>query len=329
MKVDVLPALTGVDEASWNGLVDRSVAASVFLTWQWQAAWARAFTAGVDLEILTVRAADGSLAGVLPLYPDGPDRLRLVGGVDVSDYLDLIAPAGTEDEVWQTLLEHRAAQASETEWDLHAVRAASPTAALLPELAPGYGLRATAQVQERCPVLALPATWDAYLARLSGKDRHELRRKMRRLERELPAVAVSSHAAVDGWDAALGRFLALHRRSKVGKARFMDERMERFFLDATTALAERGWARLWFLESESAPVASFLCLEYGDRVGLYNSGFDPAHARLAPGIVLLAHVIRDAIERGVPVFDFLRGEESYKQDFGPTPEDLVNVRLRP
>ena len=76
-------------------------------------------------------------------------------------------------------------------------------------------------------------------------------------------------------------------------------------------------------------MASFLCVEYAGTVGLYNSGFDPEHARLSPGIVLLAHVIRDAIERGVATFDFLRGEEPYKQAFGPVSEDLFNVRVRP
>ena len=78
-----------------------------------------------------------------------------------------------------------------------------------------------------------------------------------------------------------------------------------------------------------APVASFICTEYGDCVGLYNSGFDPAHSRLAPGIVLLGHVIRDAIERRVPTFDFLRGDEPYKYAFGPAPTDLMSLRLTP
>ena len=112
-----------------------------------------------------------------------------------------------------------------------------------------------------------------------------------------------------------------------GKARFMDERMERFFRDATRALAAAGWARLWFLDHEGAAVAAFLCFEYAGTVGLYNSGFDPAHTRLAPGIVLLAHLIKDAIDRRIPVFDFLRGEEPYKQGFGPVAEDLYNVRI--
>ena len=327
MKVDVLPGLTSLPEAAWNGLLDRSAAPSVFLTWQWQTEWARAFAGDQPLQILAVSASDGSLTGLLPLYEEAPEQLRILGGVDVSDYLDVIAAEGSEEEVWQALLQHRAAQ--RVEWDLHAIRAASPTVVAVPRLAASWGLRALTAIEERCPVLALPATWDHYLAQLSGKDRHELRRKIRKLERELPGVTVRSHAAADGWGEALSRFLVLHRRSKVGKARFMDERMERFFRAASLALARRGWARLWFLESDGEPVASFLCFEYAQSVGLYNSGFEPAQARLAPGIVLLAHVIRDAIERRFPVFDFLRGEESYKQDFGPTPEDLWNVRVLP
>ena len=327
MKVDVLPDLTAVDAAVWNGLLARSAVSSVFLTWEWQTAWARAFAPGRAVQLLTLRADDGSIAALLPLYEERDGCWRITGGADVSDYLDLIAPAGTEEEAWHTLLQHRAAHGDE--WDLCAVRAASPTAALLPVLAPSAGLRTVVEVQDRCPILKLPATWDAYLATLSGKDRHELRRKMRKLPRELPGVTVRSHADARGWDDALGAFLALHRRSKVGKARFMDERMERFFRDATSALVGRGWARLWFLESDGVPVATFLCIEHGDTVGLYNSGFDPVHARLAPGIVLLAHVIKDAIDRGVPVFDFLRGEESYKRDFGPSPEHLLNIRILP
>jgi CelD/BcsL family acetyltransferase involved in cellulose biosynthesis len=325
MKIEVHPDLHAFDEARWNGLLDRSRLPAVFLTWQWQTEWSQAFTAERPIQILAATDAAGTLAGLLPLYEDGPERQRILGGVDVSDYLDLIAPDGGEAEVWTALLQHRSSQA--VAWDLHGIRSASPTATLLPELAPAHGLTASVEREDRCPVLALPKSWDEYLARLSGKDRHELRRKIRRLERELPGATTSSHATEAGWDEAMTRFLTLHRLSKVGKARFMDERMERFFRSATARLAAAGWARLWFLEFEGAAVAAFLCVEYGGSVGLYNSGFDPAQAALAPGIVLLAHVIRDAIDRGFPVFDFLRGEEPYKYGFGPSPEDVLNVRV--
>lgn len=327
MKIDALAGWAGLDEKRWNALLDRSKLPSVFLTWHWQTQWVRAFAHEEQLRLLSVTDEDGSLAGLLPLYEERPGRCRFLGGVDVSDYLDVIAAAGREEEVWHALLQQRAAQP--VEWDLHAIRAASLTPTLVPALAPAYGLRAWTAVEERCPVLELPESWEEYLARLPGKDRHELRRKMRKLERELPGACVRSHVATEGWDEALSRFLRLHRLSKVGKARFMDQRMERFFRDATAGLAAAGWARLWFLECEGGAAASFLCLEYAGTVGLYNSGFDPAHSRLAPGIVLLAHVIRDAIDRGITTFDFLRGEEPYKQGFGPNPEDLFNVRVGP
>jgi CelD/BcsL family acetyltransferase involved in cellulose biosynthesis len=327
VKVEVHADLQAFDEARWNGLLDRARLPSVFLTWQWQTEWSRAFAAERPKQILAATDAAGALAGLLPLYEETPGRWRILGGVDVSDYLDLIAPAGREEEVWAALLAHCAAHRAE--WDLHGIRAASATATVVPALAPAAGLTPTVEREDRCPVLALPKTWDEYLAKLSGKDRHELRRKIRRLERELPGASSRSHATLEGWDEAMTRFLTLHRLSKVGKARFMDERMERFFRSATGRLAAAGWARLWFLEFEGEAVAAFLCLEYAGSVGLYNSGFDPARAVLAPGIVLLAHVIRDAIDRGFPIFDFLRGEEPYKYGFGPAPEDVLNVRVAP
>ena len=44
--------------------------------------------------------------------------------------------------------------------------------------------------------------------------------------------------------------------------------------------------------------------------------------------MLLAHLIEDAILRGKRTFDFLRGEERYKYEFGPVvAEELVTVRM--
>lgn len=325
MKVEPLAGFDALDEARWNGLLGRSAVPSAFLTWQWQTRWVEAFAADRPLALLAVTEEGGGLAGLLPLYEDPSGTLRPVGGADVSDYLDVIAPAGLERPVWEALLAHREGRPGT--WALRGLRAGSPTLGLVPGLAPAFGLRARVALEERCPVLALPPSWDAYLAGLPGKDRHELRRKMRRLEGELPGARVRLQEGGPGWEEGMTAFLRLHRASREGKARFMDQRMEGFFRGAFSALALAGWARLWFLEADGAPLAAFICLEYGGSVGLYNSGFDPARARLSPGIVLLAHVIRDAIVRGVPVFDFLRGEEPYKYAFGPVPMDLSALEL--
>ena len=325
MKVDLLDGLDAVGEAAWQGLHARSAFPSPFMSWPWQRAWLETFGAGRRLRLLRVRDGAGDLAGLLPLYEDGAQGFRILGGVDVSDYLDLIAPAGAGEEVWTALLQSHATAPGT--WDLHAIRASSPTVTLVPTLAPAYGLSAASAVEERCPVLDLPGTWDAYLATLSGKQRHELGRKMRRLERELPGTATASYASWAELSARLPAFFELHRGSHAGKARFMDLRMERFFRAAIGGLAERGVARLWMLEHQGRAIAAFICLEWPGAVGLYNSGFDTTTAAVSPGIVLLAGIIRDAIERGLARFDFLRGEEPYKLGFGARSEDLYRIQV--
>ncbi len=323
MKVDALDRFELVGEVLWSDLLARSVNPVPFLSWAWQTLWWEAFGDARTLRILRVADSSDGLVGLLPLYEKVPGIWQVVGGVDISDYLDLIAVRGSEEEVWAELLQHRAT--GSVAWDLHCLQAASPTVALLPALAPAFGLSTIVQREARCPVLALPESWESYLARLPAKDRHELRRKLRRLERQWPEARVRSHASPEGLDAAMATFLSLHRKSRTGKARFMDSRMEGFFRQIAAALAARGWLRLWFLEHDGAAVASFFCLEFAGSVGLYNSGFDPAHASLSPGIVLLCHLIRDAIERRFARFDFLRGEEPYKYAFGAVPEELFNV----
>lgn len=325
MKIEVLEGLAAVGPAAWQALHAVTSGRSPFLSWTWQSEWTRTF-ATARLEIRRVTDDAGRLLGLLPLYEAEPGVFRLLGGIDVSDYLDLLAEAGREDEVWAALLGSR--PAARPLWEIHSVPAASPTVTRLPALAAEHGAVVTVALEERCPILTLPTTWDVYLAGLSGKQRHEMLRKIRRLEREnsgARAVGLSSRADIE---ARFDDFLALHRQSRVGKARFMDERMEAFFRRVAAALAETDQLRLWLLDAPDGPLATFLCLEWDDRVGLYNSGFRPDAAALSPGLVLLAHVIRDAIDRDKRVFDFLRGEERYKYDFGPTPTDVYKVTVR-
>lgn len=326
MKVLVHDRVEAVGATAWDGLVAATRQRSPFLSWTWQSEWAGVFAEDRPLQIHCVEDGSGRLVALLPLYEVSPGTRQLLGGADVSDYLDLIAMRGREEEAWMALLQSRSAE--RVEWELHAVPAASPTVTALPQLAAAYGLSATVTVEERCPVLALPSSWETYLASLSGKHRHELLRKTRRLERDAPDARVSSVSAPAEIEARLGDFLSLHRRSRTGKARFMDQRMERFFRRILVAFAERGMCRLWFLDTSSGPIAAFVTIEWDETVGLYNSGFDPERATLSPGVVLLAQLVRDAIARGRRTFDFLRGEERYKFEFEPVAEPVHAVRIR-
>jgi CelD/BcsL family acetyltransferase involved in cellulose biosynthesis len=325
VKIDVHDSLEAVGADAWDTLQAGSRLRSPFLAWTWQHEWVTVFGEGRRLELHRVVDEDGHLVALLPLVEVGPGRWLLAGGSDISDYLDLIVLRDREAEAWTALLGSRAGAAAV--WELHAVPAASPTVTALPALAAAAGLRVETPVEERCPILELPDTWDALLASLSGKHRHEISRKLRRFEREAPDGRVTWAQTPAAIEARLDDFLALHRRSREGKAKFMDARMERFFRRAIPALAARGGAKVAFLERDAGPIASFVTLEWDGTVGLYNSGFHPEQAVLSPGLVLLAHVIRDAIERRIARFDFLRGEERYKYEFGPTPQAVHAVTI--
>jgi CelD/BcsL family acetyltransferase involved in cellulose biosynthesis len=325
VKTEVHESLEAVGPEAWEALHADSRPRSPFMSWTWQREWLAVFGEGRRLELRSITEPNGRLLAVLPLVEIAPGRLMLAGGADVSDYLDLLVREGRETDAWIALLEARAAEPAV--WELHAVPGASPTVTALPALAAAVGLVASAPVEERCPVLQLPDSWEAFLAALPKKHRHELTRKIRRFEREVPEGRIAWETTPAGIDARLDQFVALHRASREGKAKFMDDRMERFFRRAITALAARGGARLALLDTASGPVAAFVTLEWEGTVGLYNSGFEPAHAALSPGLVLLAGVVRDAIERGRRTFDFLRGEERYKYEFGPTPEPVHCVTV--
>ncbi|GBD10029.1 hypothetical protein HRbin22_02292 [Candidatus Thermoflexus japonica] len=196
---------------------------------------------------------------------------------------------------------------------------------LWPNLAPAYGLMAQVERLTVCPVLQLPATWEAYLRMLDGKDRHELRRKMRRVEAlENTRWYILQEEGPDAGE-AIEAFLDLMAASSPAKADFLSERMRAFFRQAIRYGLREGWARLSFMEIEGKKAATYLDFDYRDRIWLYNAGLHPHFAGLSPGIVLLAYLIRQAIERGKRAFDFLRGDEPYKFRFGAREVPLYRI----
>ena len=60
---------------------------------------------------------------------------------------------------------------------------------------------------------------------------------------------------------------------------------------------------------------------------MYNSGFDPAFADLSVGLLLKATTIRDAIERGLDSFEFLRGDEQYKYHLGGVDQAVYRMTV--
>lgn len=313
------PSVFDVLEDEWTALLRRSSTDIFFLTPAYGRAWWRHLGGG-DLCLMTVR--DGrELVGLIPLFlshpPDGP-TLQWVGCVEVSDYLDAVVAAGRETEVWETVLETLTGP-SAPRWarmDLCNVPAASPTLQILPALARQRGWLVETEVQEVCPVVSLPSTWEEYLASLDRKDRHELRRKLRRAE-ALEGLHWYIVGPGHSLETEMEDFLALMAKSTRAKREFLTPPMCAFFRELMQAAFAGGWLQLAFLEWDGRKLAAYLNFVYNNRVLVYNSGLDwRADPGLGAGIVLSAFLIRHAIAEGREAYDFLRGSEDYKYRLG-------------
>jgi CelD/BcsL family acetyltransferase involved in cellulose biosynthesis len=305
----------------WNELVRRSCCDTLFLTWEWQSTWWKHLGEG-GLRLVGFRAdGDGRLVGIAPLFHtqtgDGKDVLFLVGCRDVSDYLDLIVEPGQENAVYNALLDYL--EGDVPAWDLVDfcnIPQESPTFVRLRELAEARGYATLVEVEDVCPLIRLPATWDEYLMMLNKKQRHEVRRKLRKADAEAETrfiIVGPEHDLATEMQA----FIDLHQKSTPEKDQFMDPQMQGFFFDVAGVLQAQGWLQLAFVEMNGQKAATLLNFDYGGDILVYNSGYDPARFRnLSPGIIVTARCIERAIALGRGKFDFLRGNEVYKYRFG-------------
>ena len=172
----------------------------------------------------------------------------------------------------------------------------------------------------------LPATWDEYLASLSVKQRHEVKRKLRRL---WEAGDVAYHCIEVGQEVGdlTNTFLKLFALSRKDKANFMTRQMESFFRAQAEALAEIGLLGFGILRLDELPVSMIMSFDYNDTTYLYNSAFDPHFSSLSAGLLSKVLCIKESIQRGRKKWDFLQGRETYKYHLGGTDVPLSSCRI--
>ena len=309
----------------WAGLIAQTPDPLPFVTPTWQRVWLDHFQAGRRLRLLTAR--DGErLIGVAPFISDD-GRAEFVGHYSICDYMDAVVTPGFERSFFASILGELADEGVTT-IDLRGLRASSPTLEAVIEAAPAGGFAATREEEALSPGVHLPGTWDEYLNRLSKKDRHELRRKLRRLDSA--GGDVTLRVVTDAAEAAteLDTLFHLMRISSHHKEEFLDRPgMETFFREMTSTMAAEGMLRFYFLTFDGEAVASVLNFDLGGQLYMYNSGYDPAYSHYAVGLMSKTLLIKDAIENGRQCVDFLRGDENYKYDLGGKDQQVYRVVL--
>ncbi len=333
METTIYTDAAGFDTLApeWDDLLQRSASAPFFMHYSYQHTWWR-YLGNDNLVLIAVRTAAGQLVGLAPLYAQKNEarqwELSFVGCVDVSDYLDILVDRDYVDNVCQVLLDCLA-DPRRLAWDklyLCSLPQNSLTHNFLVPAAEARGWQVRVSQQDICPVITLPESWDSYLAGLDKKQRHEIRRKTRKIESEAQTrlYVVDSET---GLAEAMDDFIALHQKSTQDKQDFWSHSLIQFFKAVAIELARANWLKLYFIEVDGQKAAAMLCFDNNNEFLLYNSGYDPELSALSPGNVLTAYTIEEAIRLGRHRYDFLRGDEVYKFRFGAVAEPVYDVEI--
>ena len=289
----------------------------------WLKVWWQEFGAEAELYLSSVRQGE-KVIGIAPLLVR-EERVSLIGSVDVCDYLDFVVVPGRERDFFSALLDDLKGKGV-SYLDLRPLRPDSTVLTHLVTIAQNRGYEVLCHLEDISFELALPSTWDEYLAILTTKQRHEVRRKLRRLSEagKVDYYFVKDSVAVhDSMDA----FLKMFTESRTDKASFLTAQMESFFRSVADNMAEAGLLRLGILELDTLPAAMVMCFDYNDCMYLYNSAYNPQYNSLSVGLLCKVLCIKKSIQEGKKRFDFLKGDETYKYHLGGGEISLYSCQI--
>lgn len=324
-------------EAEWNRLVEQNHVHVPFLRYGYQHAWWQTRGGGEWPEgrlAIVIAREKGQLVGIAPLFHtphhQGQSRLMLLGSVEVTDYLDLIVEQGRLDEFVRALLGFlpSAGLPPWTNLDLYNLFEDSPLKPAIRQAAAGSGWQVEVQRVYHCPYIPLPGDWEAYLAGIDKKQRHEIRRKIRRLEASgVPSrwYIVKEEGDLDDEITAFTHLM----EQDAEKAQFLTPAMRKFMRAVAWWAFREGMLHLSFLEIDGQKAAVYLAFDYLNHLWVYNSGINRSLMEYSPGWVLLGYQLQWANENKRRAFDFMRGDEEYKYRFGGVDRFLERITLTP
>jgi len=324
-------------KTEWNQLLTYCSASHVpFLRYEFLSSWWNTMGGGEwqqgELCVVVGRTDDQVISGIAPLFYttnlEGIPALMLLGSIEISDYLDLIVQPSQIPSFINSLFDFL--NTIETPaWqiiDFYNLPEGSPT---LPALKRAAEERSWSFKQEKlqpCPYIPLPDNWEVYLAGIDKKQRHEIRRKMRRLQNyELP-VRWYIVEKEDQLDDEIEDFFSLMTQDPE-KELFLTDTMRSQMQALAHAAFNAGWLQLAFLEINGVKAAGYLNFDFNDHIWVYNSGINFDYGKLSPGWVLLSELIKWAIENQRTSFDFMRGDEKYKYQFGGVERFIVRATI--
>ena len=324
-------------QTDWDALLANGITHVPFLRFNYLRNWWQTRGGGewpADAVLVNILAHEGGhLVGIAPCFisvRDGKRTLLLLGSVEISDYLDLLVESRHVESFAQELIGYiksvLASELSIERIEFDNILDSSPSPRALRSACEAHGLGYSAKTIQRSPYIPLSGDYEEYLASLDKKQRHEMRRKQRRVL-ELPQGSdwyiVTDPKTLDQEIEEFMRLMACEEH----KRRFLTEPMKEQMRLSMRDAFQHHMLQLAFITIGGVKAAAYLNFDFNNRIWVYNSGIDPKFFEHSPGWVLLVHLIKWAVENNRFEFDFMRGSEDYKYKFGAVDRAVIRVSI--
>ena len=325
----------GTLRSEWEALLGKSAAATIFQSWEWMTSWWAAYGQNCELCLLALYQADGLIA-IAPLYCHGPKhalrtrprRLRLIGDrTGDSANLDLLYATGRHSEAVAGLASWLAARADM--WDTLDMESVPSESPLLAELTTRLAAMGWSNLCLEWPhlVIVLPATWEEFLSRFSGKRRRYIGYARRRLQakHQLVVCRCETTGQLRYFLDALYRLHGLRWQKVNRKGVFCSPQRRVFYEVVSEKLLQAGRLNFWLLELNGRPVAADFFPCFRGTTSAVQGGWDPEYAVYGVGQVLTSYELEKAIEEGYRAVDCLEGDNAYKLDWTAETRKFKNM----
>jgi hypothetical protein len=252
-----------------------------------------------DIEVM-VFYEERKVVGILPVEIKN-QNLYLIGDGRVTDLNGVILDPHYSKKIIKVLADFIINE--NLEIDLYPLSEESELVKLLPAILKGKRCKKS----ETFSMLKLPSSWEEYLVSLSSKKRHELKRKLAKVEGATIKKIKANH---------IDKLFELMEYSSGEKKAFLIEEMKEFFRTFAVYLEGIGALRLRGAFYKGEIIGVLFCFQMGDTVYAFNTGYNPDFSKLSPGFISFALDIKSAISEGFSCYNFLRGEERFKSDLG-------------
>lgn len=309
----------------WARLWERCPSATPLQAAEWLIPWWKQFHPG---ELWTLAVWNGgTLVAMAPLF-ESTERTRrsklLPVGTGNTDCWDVLIDPAMTNVGRQAIVDHLAQNV--VRWDLCEFHQLPKTSPLLP--APRLNGRAPETTfQDSCPVLRFPQGARAIEDCIPANQLKRLRYSLRRLT----AAGTLRFEGADkqNLERHTETLFDLHTRrwSACGRSGVLnDAAVRNFHRMAAAEMLGQERLRLSVLSLSGRPIAAFYGFHGHQRTYYYLGGFDPDFQRLSPGMAMVGLAIEQAVAEGAEEFNFLRGREPYKYDWGA--RDRFHLLLR-